>query len=105
MVGGIIDSMNINLSNVQERVKEGEPGLLLSMGSQTAGDDWATEQQPSLPPGSWYFLEDAGSREAQMTLTRGRSGLFRPGVKLPAIPGTHMPESSSGSVGAKKQWR
>lgn len=28
-----------------------------------------------------------------MTLTRGRSGLFHAGVKLPAIPGTNMPES------------
>ena len=28
-----------------------------------------------------------------MTLTCGRSGLFHAGVKLPAIPGTNMPES------------
>ena len=39
----ITDSMDMNLSNLRETVKDGEPGLLQSMGSQRVGHDLATE--------------------------------------------------------------
>ena len=41
----IIDSMDMNLSNLREIVKDGEPGVLQSMRSQRAGHGLATEQQ------------------------------------------------------------
>ena len=40
----ITDSMNMNLSKLQETVKTEELGVLQSMGSQRAGHDRATEQ-------------------------------------------------------------
>ena len=42
---GIIDSMDMCLSKLQEIVKDRKPGMMQSMGSQRDGDDWATEQQ------------------------------------------------------------
>ena len=36
---GIIDSMNMSLSKLQETVKTGKPGELQSMGSQRVGYD------------------------------------------------------------------
>ena len=39
----ITDSMDINLSKFWEMVKDGEPGVLQSKGSQTAGHDLETE--------------------------------------------------------------
>ena len=44
---GITDLMDMNLSKLWERVKEGEPGVLWSMGSQTVGHNLVTEQQLS----------------------------------------------------------
>ena len=44
---GITDSMDMNLSKFRETVKDGEPGVLWSMGSQRAGHDLVTEQQLS----------------------------------------------------------
>ena len=41
---GIFDSMDMNLSKLQEIVKTGKPGVLQSMGSQRAGHDLATVQ-------------------------------------------------------------
>ena len=41
---GITGSMDMNLSRPQERVKDKEPGVLQSMGSQRVGHDLATEQ-------------------------------------------------------------
>ena len=41
----ITDSMNMNLSKLQETVKTEELGVLQSMGSQRAGHDKATKQQ------------------------------------------------------------
>jgi len=41
---GITGSMDMNLSRPQERVKDKEPGLPQSMGSQRVGHDLATEQ-------------------------------------------------------------
>ena len=41
----IIDSMDMNLSNLREIVKDGEPGVLQSMRSQRVRCDLATEQQ------------------------------------------------------------
>ena len=40
---GITDSMDMSLSKFQKMVKDRE--VLLSMGSQTVGHDWVTEQQ------------------------------------------------------------
>ena len=40
----ITDSMDMNLSKLREIVKDGEPGMLQSMGSQGVGHDLATEQ-------------------------------------------------------------
>ena len=42
---GITDSMDMNLSKLQEIVKEGKPGVLQFMGSQRVGHDLVTEQQ------------------------------------------------------------
>ena len=47
---GIIDSMGMSLSKLQEMVKSGKPGVLQSMGSQTVGYDRATEQQTRRDP-------------------------------------------------------
>ena len=41
---GISDSMDRNLSKLQETVKAEKPGVLQSMGSQRAGHDLVTEQ-------------------------------------------------------------
>ena len=41
---GIIDSMGMSLSKLQEMVKSGKPGVLQSMGSQRVGHNWGTEQ-------------------------------------------------------------
>ena len=38
----ITDSMDINLSKFQEMVKDGEPGVLQSKGSQRVGHDFET---------------------------------------------------------------
>ena len=46
---GITDSMDMNLSKLWEIVKRRKPGMLQSMGLQTAGHDLATEQQQQLP--------------------------------------------------------
>ena len=42
---GIIDSMDMSLSRLQEKVRGREPGMLWSTGSQRAGPDLVTEQQ------------------------------------------------------------
>ena len=42
---GITDSMDVTLSKLGEMVKDGEPGMLQSMGSQRVRRDLATEQQ------------------------------------------------------------
>ena len=39
------DSMDMNLSKLQETMNEGEPGVLQSMKSQRVGHDLANEQQ------------------------------------------------------------
>ena len=40
---GITDSMDVSLSELQELVMAGRPGVLRFMGSQGVGHDWATE--------------------------------------------------------------
>ena len=40
---GIIDLMNMNLSELQELVMDRKPGVLQSMGSQRVGHNRATE--------------------------------------------------------------
>ena len=42
---GITDSMDMNLSKLQEIVKAGKPSILQSIGSQRVAHDLATEQQ------------------------------------------------------------
>ena len=42
---GITDSTDMNLSKLQEIVKDREPGVLQSMGSQKLRHNLATEQQ------------------------------------------------------------
>ena len=42
---GITDSMDVSLSKLSEIVKDGEPGMLQSMGSQRVRHDLVTEQQ------------------------------------------------------------
>ena len=44
----ITDSVDMNLSKLWETVKDGEPGVLQSMGSQRIGHELATEQQQIL---------------------------------------------------------
>ena len=41
----ITDSMDMNLSKLQEMIKDREPGMLQSMGSHRARQNWVTEQQ------------------------------------------------------------
>ena len=41
---GITSSMDMNLSKLQEMVKDREPGMLQSMGLQRVRHDWVTEQ-------------------------------------------------------------
>ena len=50
---GITNSMDMNLSKLQEMVNDWEPGVLQSMGSQRVGHDWVTEQQQPFPCQSW----------------------------------------------------
>ena len=43
-LGGITDSADMSLSKLQEIVKDREPGVLQSMGTQRVRHDLATEQ-------------------------------------------------------------
>ena len=45
---GIIDSMDMCLSKLQEIVKDREAGAVHSMGSQRVGQDLATKQQHTI---------------------------------------------------------
>ena len=40
---GITDSMDVSLSELQELMMDGRPGVLWFMGSQRVGHDWVTE--------------------------------------------------------------
>ena len=48
----IIGSMDLNLSKLWEVVKDGEPGMMQSMGSQKVGNNLGTEQ-PQTQAGRW----------------------------------------------------
>ena len=37
---GVIDTMNMNLGKLLERVRDGRPGVLQSMGLQRVGHNW-----------------------------------------------------------------
>ena len=43
---GITDSMDMNMSKLQETLKDREPGVLQFMGSHRVGHDLAAEQPP-----------------------------------------------------------
>ena len=43
MAGGITDSMDVSLGELQELVMAGRLGMLRFMGSQRVGHDWVTE--------------------------------------------------------------
>ena len=45
------DSVDVSLSKLWEIVKDGKPGVLQSMGSQSIGHDLETEQQQGLTSG------------------------------------------------------
>ena len=45
---GIIDSMDMSLSKLQEIVKDRKPGMLQPTGSQRVGQDWRTKQKQHL---------------------------------------------------------
>ena len=85
---GITDSMDASLSELQELVMTGRPGMLRFMGSQRVGHNWATElnwnepnqvNQANLPanavdkrdvgsiPGSGRFLEEGNGNPLQYT--------------------------------------
>ena len=49
---GIIDSMDMSLSKLWERVKDRKPGVLQSMGLQRVQHDLGTEQQEEV----FHFL-------------------------------------------------
>ena len=51
MVGWHHSSMDMSLSKLWEIVKDGKPGVLQSMGSQSIGHDLETEQQQGLTSG------------------------------------------------------
>ena len=57
-VDGIIDSMDMNLSKLQEIVKDRIPGMLQSMGLQRVGQDWGTKQEQHLiwSPFKWLLI-------------------------------------------------
>ena len=44
-LGGITNAVDMNLDKLQEMVRDREPGMLLSMGSQRVRHDWVIEQQ------------------------------------------------------------
>ena len=48
MVNGIIDSIDMNLSNLWEMVNDGKLGMLQSMGLQRVEHNIVTEQQQCL---------------------------------------------------------
>ena len=43
---GLTDLMDVSLTKLWEWWRTGKPGVLLSLGSQRVGHNWATEQQP-----------------------------------------------------------
>ena len=42
-LGGITNAVDMNLDKLQEMVRDREPGMLQSMGSQRVRHDWVTE--------------------------------------------------------------
>ena len=44
-LGGITNAADMNLDKLQEMVRDREPGMLQSMGSQRVRQDWVIDQQ------------------------------------------------------------
>ena len=66
----ITNSMGTNLSNLQEIVQHGEPGMLQSMGLQRVGHNLATEQQliqPILFTDCWKPYVAAAKQNPQLS--------------------------------------
>ena len=85
---GITDSVDMSLSKPQEMVKDGEPDMLWSMGSQRVRHDLATEPPPYCeihlglsyaPPGHWQAgpgsLDGARAWSPHSKAWRGQGGL------------------------------
>ena len=66
---GISDSMDMNLSKLLEIIKDREPGVLQSMGSQRVRQDLAIDHQQHQETvedrGAWRAIVHAGSQRVR----------------------------------------
>ena len=85
---GITDSMDISLSEFQELVMTGRPGVLQFMGWQRVGQDWATEL-------NWTELQLAGSARSTR-LAGSTEKIADKGNEL-----SEVPQQASGSAGTR----
>ena len=97
---GIIDSMEISLSQFLEMVKDRKPGILQSMGLQIVGYDWVTEQQTKNKSKVNILPNQVMAREKQGDCTKAPTPcggkLQEQSMTIPLILGSW--EASSPSV-------